>query len=222
ESSMRMEQMVYAQMCVYMDMNQPLPAKILLEVGEEKWEQIDYENIPFRCCLCHEYGHLVKDCLLWIKEPIKETHSSENFVIPPKRKTIKEKNTGKVQQNNTNRFAALQSEEAEEDMEEVQETQVPETQNAQPPQQVQENLQLQSVSKALVVHQAYTGEMKSYQRKHKLIEEQRKEEGGNDQSHILLLLPSSADTPPLGITFKRIPPQEFNKKRRKNCEWILL
>ncbi|KAH9306534.1 hypothetical protein KI387_010938 [Taxus chinensis] len=71
DSSIRMDQMVYGRMCVYTDMNQPLPAKIMLEAGEDKWEhQIDYENIPFRCRFCHEYGHLFKDCPQRMKEQI--------------------------------------------------------------------------------------------------------------------------------------------------------
>ncbi|KAH9297764.1 hypothetical protein KI387_029446, partial [Taxus chinensis] len=44
------------------------------------------------------------------------------------------------------------------------------------------------------------GELKSYQRKHKLIEEHRKEvvgtEMGNGHSNVLPLLPSSTDMPP--------------------------
>ncbi|KAH9298810.1 hypothetical protein KI387_030492, partial [Taxus chinensis] len=160
-STMRMEQMVYAWMCVYVDMNQPLPANILLEIGEERWEQqIDYENIPFRCHLCHEYGHLVKDCPLRIKDPINETLNSDEFVTPPKRKITKEKNAGKVQNNNTNRFASLQTEEAEEDMDVIQETQVLETQMRQTHQKIQDNNQMNSESKAVVVHQGNIGEIK--------------------------------------------------------------
>ncbi|KAH9294216.1 hypothetical protein KI387_040577, partial [Taxus chinensis] len=197
DSSIKMEQMVYARMCVYMDINQPLPAKIMLEIGEDKWEQqIDYENIPFRCRFCYKYGHLVKDCPQRMKEQNQEQPSSDDFIVPPKRKTVKEKNTGKTQQHSTNRFAALQSDETKVDMEEEQETQVLETQDVTPPQHGQDNPLPQSVSKALVVHSEHLGDLKSYRRKHKLTEEHRKEELGNGQNLVVPLFPSFAEMPP--------------------------
>ena len=30
-------------------------------------QQLDYKNIPFRCCRCHTYGHLAVDCSLGVR-----------------------------------------------------------------------------------------------------------------------------------------------------------
>lgn len=48
-----------------MDLFGALPDEVILEVYDEEWVQIvDYEHIPFRCCRCHEHGHLLRDCPL--------------------------------------------------------------------------------------------------------------------------------------------------------------
>lgn len=48
-----------------MDLSSALPDEIILEVFDEEWVQmVDYEHIPFRCCRCHEHGHLIRDCPL--------------------------------------------------------------------------------------------------------------------------------------------------------------
>jgi len=63
----------------YLDTRQRKMARILVNInvreglGEEvdlvfgpfhHTQKLDYENIPFRCRRCHEYGHLVEDCKL--------------------------------------------------------------------------------------------------------------------------------------------------------------
>ena len=48
-----------ARICVYLDLSKELPEVINLSWEDEEWLQpIDYEQIPFRCRQCHEYGHL--------------------------------------------------------------------------------------------------------------------------------------------------------------------
>ena len=55
----------FARICVEMDLSRALPNEVILEVFDEEWVQIvDYEHIPFRCCKCHEHGHLFKYCPL--------------------------------------------------------------------------------------------------------------------------------------------------------------
>lgn len=45
-----------------MDLSGALPEGITLEVYDEEWVQtVDYEHFPFRCCKCHEHGHLFRD-----------------------------------------------------------------------------------------------------------------------------------------------------------------
>jgi hypothetical protein len=45
-----------------MDVLGALPEAISLEFRDEEWIQnIDYEQIPFRCRRCHEHGHLIRE-----------------------------------------------------------------------------------------------------------------------------------------------------------------
>ena len=54
---------------MYMNIANPIPYSVELEYHEEVWqENLDYEHIPFRCCRCHEYGHLVKECPIKMEE----------------------------------------------------------------------------------------------------------------------------------------------------------
>ncbi|XP_057862492.2 uncharacterized protein LOC131070841 [Cryptomeria japonica] len=55
--------MTFARMCVELDLSRPLPDAVEMCVGSHSWvQQLDYETFPFRCRLCHEYGHLVHRC----------------------------------------------------------------------------------------------------------------------------------------------------------------
>lgn len=55
----------FARICVEMDLSGALPDEVILKVFDEEWMQtIDYEHIYFRCCSCHEHGHLFRDCPL--------------------------------------------------------------------------------------------------------------------------------------------------------------
>ena len=49
----------FTHICVYMDLSRELPEAISLNWEDEEWIQpIDYEQLPFRCHHCHDYGHL--------------------------------------------------------------------------------------------------------------------------------------------------------------------
>ena len=55
--------MAFARICIYMDLSRELPKAISLNWEDEEWiKPIDYEQLPFRCRLCHEYGHLGWNC----------------------------------------------------------------------------------------------------------------------------------------------------------------
>ena len=55
----------YAQICVYIDLSKELPEAIKMIWNDEDWTQtLDYEQIPFRCCRCHEYSHLFREFLM--------------------------------------------------------------------------------------------------------------------------------------------------------------
>ncbi|KAH9327048.1 hypothetical protein KI387_007226 [Taxus chinensis] len=110
-----MEQMIYARICVLMDLNNPLPAKISLEIETDKWEQmVDYENIPFRCRICHEYGHLVKDCTAKMPESKEGEKNKDGFVTPKKKQVTKLSEKEHAGISNSNRYASLQVENEEE------------------------------------------------------------------------------------------------------------
>lgn len=58
----------YPRICVYMNLASTIPDSVELEYHEDVWQQnLDYENIMFRCRRCHVHGHLAKKCLI-IKE----------------------------------------------------------------------------------------------------------------------------------------------------------
>lgn len=52
-----------AHICVEVDLGRGLPEAIKLKVDD--WmhiQQLDYEEIPFKCKVCHEYGHFANCC----------------------------------------------------------------------------------------------------------------------------------------------------------------
>lgn len=54
-----------ACICVEIDLNNPLLNSLEFFFGSSSWVQpLDYESLPFRCQICHEYGHLQFKCLL--------------------------------------------------------------------------------------------------------------------------------------------------------------
>jgi hypothetical protein len=53
----------YARICVEVDLTNPLPDSMEIRMGSSSWvQQLDYETLPFRCRICHEYGHLLRKC----------------------------------------------------------------------------------------------------------------------------------------------------------------
>jgi hypothetical protein len=53
----------FARICVEVDLNNPLPDSMEICMGSVSWiQQLDYETLPFRCRICHEYGHLLRRC----------------------------------------------------------------------------------------------------------------------------------------------------------------
>lgn len=52
-----------ARICVEVDLGKGLPEAINLKV--DQWmhiQQLDYEQLPFKCKVCHEYGHFANRC----------------------------------------------------------------------------------------------------------------------------------------------------------------
>ncbi|KAH9291647.1 hypothetical protein KI387_043161, partial [Taxus chinensis] len=135
-----MEQMIYARICILMDLNIPLPTKISIVIEEDKWGQVlNYENIPIRC-LCHEYGHLVRDCKHKVSKQQREEKTKDDFITLKKKQTTKKNGKEQTKTSNNNRFASLQANE-EKELDVLMESQVPETQmDKQQAAQVQSNV----------------------------------------------------------------------------------
>jgi hypothetical protein len=52
-----------ARICVEMDFEKGLPE--MIQINLEGWshlQALDYEQVPFKCNSCHEYGHFAKSC----------------------------------------------------------------------------------------------------------------------------------------------------------------
>lgn len=52
-----------ARICIEVDLEVGLPEAITINVGS--WthlQKLDYEQLPFKCRKCHEYGHFAKGC----------------------------------------------------------------------------------------------------------------------------------------------------------------
>lgn len=64
------DQFSCARICVEVNLEKGLPEAIKLSLGE--WchiQELDYEQIPFKCLRCHDYGHFAKSCPKAPEEP---------------------------------------------------------------------------------------------------------------------------------------------------------
>ena len=65
----RRDQYTYARICVEVDLEVGLPEAINLKVVD--WchvQELDYEQLPFKCKVCHEYGHFSRSCKKKVEE----------------------------------------------------------------------------------------------------------------------------------------------------------
>jgi len=52
-----------------MNISQPLSELVDIEYQDDVWSQLlDYEHVPFKCKICHEYGHLFHNFPQQLKE----------------------------------------------------------------------------------------------------------------------------------------------------------
>ena len=57
------DQYACARICVEVDLEAGLPEAIKLTVGNwSHFQKLDYEQLPFKCRGCHEYGHFIRNC----------------------------------------------------------------------------------------------------------------------------------------------------------------
>jgi hypothetical protein len=63
-------QLTCARICVEVNLEKGLPEAIKLSLGD--WchiQELDYEQIPFKCLRCHDYGHFARSCPKAPQEP---------------------------------------------------------------------------------------------------------------------------------------------------------
>ena len=64
------DQFTCARICVEVNLEKGLPEAINLSLGD--WchlQELDYEQIPFKCLRCHAYGHFARNCPKAPEEP---------------------------------------------------------------------------------------------------------------------------------------------------------
>jgi hypothetical protein len=116
------DQFTCARICVEVNLEKGLPDAIKLSLGE--WchiQELDYEQIPFKCLRCHAYGHFAKSCPKTSEEPgpVKEDDFQPvtNRRRQPRRKdplaqAPKATHTAEATLENKNSFDALKDDEA--------------------------------------------------------------------------------------------------------------
>eukprot|EP00253_Pinus_taeda_P027077 PITA_27077 len=84
EATKRGKYNAYARICVYINLGDPLPDNVEVEYHDTIWKQpIDYEHIPFRCRICHEYGNLYRQC------PLNKEEESKKSQVAQQRNTVR-------------------------------------------------------------------------------------------------------------------------------------
>ena len=80
----------FAHICVEVDLNNLLPDSMEICMGSSSWiQQLDYETLPFRCRICHEYKHLYcnyprnKSSTLVATRPPREEKGKANSSMGP-------------------------------------------------------------------------------------------------------------------------------------------
>ena len=103
-----------------MDLTKKLPEAIQMTWEDEYWMQtLDYEQIPFWCRRCHEYGHLFRDCPKNnpnINPKNDELQTEEGFTRAPSRKQGNQKQDSQEVHKKivvSNKFEALEGHEEE-------------------------------------------------------------------------------------------------------------
>ena len=59
----RRDQYTCARICVEVDLEVGLPEAINLTIADWTYvQELDYEQLPFKCRFCHGYGHFARSC----------------------------------------------------------------------------------------------------------------------------------------------------------------
>jgi hypothetical protein len=94
DQAARKDQYSCARICVEVDLEEGLPEAINLTVaGWTHVQELDYEQLPFKCRHCHGYGHFAKHCKKKAEEQV-DKQNGEQWTLVQKNANTK-KGTGK-------------------------------------------------------------------------------------------------------------------------------
>ena len=94
------DQYACARICVEVDLEAGLPEAIKLTVGSwSHFQKLDYEQLPFKCRGCHEYGHFIRNCP---KKPENQQDKAEGWQKVSRSKTKHQSGKGPRKGEGTN------------------------------------------------------------------------------------------------------------------------
>eukprot|EP00253_Pinus_taeda_P028094 PITA_28094 len=95
DQAARKDQYSCARICVEVDLEEGLPEAIKLTVaGWSYVQELDYEQLPFKCKHCHSHGHFAKNCKKRAEEQA-EKQNGEQWTLVQKNASSKKKGNGK-------------------------------------------------------------------------------------------------------------------------------
>jgi hypothetical protein len=100
DQAVRKDQYSCAQICVEVDLEVGLPEAIKLTAAD--WthiQELDYEQLPFKCRHCHGYGHFARHCK---KKNVEESENAkaEQWITVQKAGTTKPRSKGITKESN--------------------------------------------------------------------------------------------------------------------------
>lgn len=94
DQAVRRDQYSCARICVEVDLEEGLPEAIKLTVaGWSHIQELDYEQLPFKCRHCHGYGHFAKNCKKKAEEQAEKQNGEQWTLV--QRSVQAKNNTGK-------------------------------------------------------------------------------------------------------------------------------
>jgi hypothetical protein len=93
----RKDQYSCARICVEVDLEEGLPEAINLTVaGWTYVQELDYEQIPFKCRHCHGHGHFAKHCKKKSEEQAEKNNGESWTLVQKNTNTKKDKGKGQM------------------------------------------------------------------------------------------------------------------------------
>jgi hypothetical protein len=95
DQATRKDQYSCARICVEVDLEEGLPEAINLTVaGWTHVQELDYEQLPFKCRHCHGHGHFAKHCKKKVEEQVDKNNGESWTLVQKNVNTKKGKGKG--------------------------------------------------------------------------------------------------------------------------------